>query len=112
MVPNLFATGGYAVGVKTVAASGTPERMHATEGAVKCKKLTIWGRKSARVANTGIVYLGPSSTNDSENNVIVLAASGEFTITAVDGQYIDPYNIYIDVVTNADGVTYLAQGLL
>jgi len=112
MVPNTFASGGYAIGIKTVAASGTPERMHDTQGAVKCKKVTLWGRKAARTDNAGIVYVGPDSANDSENNVIKIAAGGEFVITAVDGQYIDLYDLYIDVVTNADGVTYLAQGLL
>lgn len=90
---------------KTVAASGTPERLSATPR--KFRQATFIGYSSARVVNTDSVWLGASSTNDSQ--VFEVPAGGQAVIEAVEGTSLDFYDIYADAVVNGEGVTILYQ---
>jgi hypothetical protein len=60
------------------------------------------GLKAVRTANTGIVYLGLSSTNDTQP--VSIAASATLTLEAAVGARLDLGDLWIDVATNADGV--------
>lgn len=87
---------------KTVAASGTPEALAADGTFFHVAK--IKAIKASRAANTGTVYLGCSSSNDSQP--IELGAGDEITIdVGVNGAKLDLNDFYLDVATNGDGVT-------
>jgi hypothetical protein len=60
------------------------------------------GLKAARTANTGIVYLGLSSTNDSQP--LSIATSAVLTLEAPTGARHNLADLWLDVATNADGV--------
>lgn len=97
--------GGEAVGqlnvvVKTVAASGTPERVSATH--IFFRSATFYGKNAYRTNNTGSVYLGTTSTNNEQH--LEITPGGVWVITAPRGMVFDLYDLYLDVATNADGV--------
>jgi len=97
--------GGESVGqlntaIKTVAASGTPERVSSTH--IFFRSATFYGKNAARTNNTGIVWLGLTSTNDAQH--IEIGPGGIWVITAPRGMVLDLYDFYLDVATNADGV--------
>lgn len=85
---------------KTVAATGTPEAISGS--ANKVESVLIKALKGRATANTGVVYIGFSATNDAQLHA--LAPGEEMTLTAPDGKKIDTAAIYIDVATNGDGV--------
>lgn len=60
------------------------------------------GLKAARTANTGIVYLGLEATNDTQP--VSIATSAILTLDAPTGAKLNLADLWIDVVTNADGV--------
>lgn len=82
-------------GTKTVAAAGTPEALVATS--TKVGSVVIVPLRT----NTNAVYVGVSSTNDTQH------AEPPIVITAAEGEVIDLNLIYIDVVTNGEGVAYI-----
>lgn len=65
-------------------------------------KITIIAGRSARVANTGTVYIGPTSANDTQS--VAVTAGQTVTITAPAGEWIDLNEWYLDVATVNDGV--------
>jgi len=91
-------------GVKTVAAAGTPEAL--VGSATLVEKVIITATKGFNSANTGAVFVGQSSTND--QNYIRLMPWDVLILDAPPGKKIDLNQIYIDVVTNGDGVAYFA----
>lgn len=86
--------------IKTVASSGTPEALAAT--ATYFRKATIIAKKAGRTPNGGIVYLGVTSTNDTQP--FALAIDQVIQINAVAGTALNLANFYLDVATNGDGV--------
>ena len=85
---------------KTVAASGTPEAL----GSGLVESVTITGQKNRTTANTGSVWIGFSSVNDTQLRLLVPGDS--ISYTAPDGKKIDLSGIFVDVATNGDGVLY------
>lgn len=89
---------------KTVAATGTPERLAAASTLVD--SVLLEGKLSRTTNNTGIVYLGFSGTNDSQ--LLAISPGGQLSLSAPTGKKLDLNLIYVDVATAADGVTYTA----
>ena len=89
--------------IKTVTASGTPEAI-ASEFTQFSHAIFI-GLKAARTPNTGRVYLGVSSANDSQP--ITLDASETKSISAAPGVIYSLHEWYLDVATNGDGVVVI-----
>ena len=86
--------------IQTVAAVGTPE---AIAGAgTFFRYATLIAKKAARVANTGIVYLGVTAGNDTQP--IEMNPGDIFTIEAPPGEKYDFDNWYVDVLNAGDGV--------
>ena len=87
----------------TVASSGTPAQL-TNSTTLRARAITIKARKDRGTANTGVIYIGWTSTNDAQ--LYVLASDGEVVITPPEGSngYLRLSDIYIDVVTNGDGV--------
>lgn len=99
--PTTAAT--YVEGTKAPASTGTPEALSTTN---LVHSVIIRAGRTARVANTGSVWIGTSSTNDTQ--LIELIPGATLTITAPPGKYIDLAGIYVDSVTSTDGVVFIA----
>ncbi len=87
-------------GRKTVASAGTSERLVSSN--TPCKLVTI----TALIANTNEVVIGGST--------VVASAGTSQGIPLFAGQSVtlyieDLYALYIDSVTNGDGVSYIYQ---
>lgn len=91
-------------GTKTVAASGTPERLAATTTLVE--SVILEGKNARGTNNTGSVWVGPQSADGAQ--LLEIAPGESIELKAPDGKKIDINLIYIDVATNADGITYTA----
>jgi hypothetical protein len=91
-------------GVKTVAATATPERLVAESTLVD--SVELFARKAAGTANTGNIWIGPASADGAQ--LRIMAAGDSITYSAPPGKKIDLYDIYIDVATAGDGVVYTA----
>ena len=89
--------------IKTVAASGTPEAVAAV--GTFCTTFIVMGRKAARTDNTDSVYVGWEATNDAQ--IYTVVSGGEVWFNAPEGAKWDLGELYVDVVTNADGVVIL-----
>ncbi len=86
------ATSGFTV-VQTIAS---------VSGRKKVPSVSLTGKKARGTDNTGNVWFGTASTNDSQ---LKLIAPGETKIiSAPVGGSIDLSELYLDVATNADGV--------
>jgi hypothetical protein len=83
---------------KVVASAGTPE----TLGTGKFECVTIKARKNRTTANTGSVFYGYAAGNDTQLGE--LSPGEEKVFMAPDGKKIDLSLIYLDVVTDGDGV--------
>lgn len=71
-----------------------------------CRSALVFGQKAVRTANTGTVYLGTESTNDSQPLAIATGAERELVPDQLD-QRRNLGDFYLDVATNADGVVIL-----
>lgn len=87
---------------KTNASASVPVRVSAVRGMNVFKTATFYGKLHARTNNTGTVYLGTNSTNDTQ--AISIAAGEYVVITAPPNSYFDLYDFYLDVATTNDGV--------
>jgi hypothetical protein len=94
------AVDSYQTLTKTVSASGTPERISATD--ILFVSATIIGKSAARTNNTGTVYIGFSDTNDSQP--LEITSGSELLVNAPSGTCLNLKDFYIDVATNNDGV--------
>lgn len=90
-------------GTRAPAATTTPEALTTTN---LVHSVLIRAGRTARVANTGSVWIGVTSTNDTQ--LIELVPGATITFTAPPGKYIDLATIYVDAVTLTDGVVYVA----
>lgn len=75
------------------------------KGELYFRRALFLGNKAARTANTGTVYLGLESTNDSQ--VLPITTGAERTLEAVTGARLSLADLWLDVATNADGVVIL-----
>lgn len=66
------------------------------------RRVRFLGNKDTRSANTGTVYLGLSSTNDTQPLAITTGAT--VSLDAPEGARLDLGDLWLDVATNADGV--------
>lgn len=69
------------------------------------RRATVIGNKAIRTANSGTVYLGLSSTNDTQG--IVITTGAERTIEAALGTRLNLADFWLDVVSINDGVLIL-----
>ena len=77
---------------KTVVATGTPEAL----GTGTAREVFIFPLRT----NTGQVYWGTSSTNDTQHGTLPIV------LTAPTGKVIDIAGIYLDVTVAGEGVRY------
>ena len=90
----------YAAFTKTVADTGTPEAITSTN--LRCASVTILGVNGIRTNNTGTVYIGWTSGNNTQ--FFPVTSGGEIVITAGENRTINLADIYVDVLNNGDGV--------
>ncbi len=90
--------------IQTNASATVPVRISSNHW--HAASFTIIGNKAARTANTGTVYIGPTSDNDTQP--IPITTGQIFTLVAPPGQYIDLYDYWLDVVTVGDGVVVVS----
>lgn len=88
--------------VVTVSSSSTPAAL-TNNTSLRAKAITIKARKDRATANTGVIYVGWQSTNDTQ--LYAVASDAEIVITPPEGSsgYLRLSDIYIDVATNNDG---------
>lgn len=91
-------------GGKTVAASGTAEKIAATA----TKVLFVVFR--AKTGNTNNVYLGDSNVDKTTSPQLTLTAGQTLTVNAPTGFHIDLTEWYVDADTNGEGVDFLTFG--
>lgn len=89
-------------GFKTVALIGTPEALAASSTLVQ--SLIIKAYKSRAAQNTGLVWIGHTSTNDAQS--YPLSPGDSLAFEAPPGKKIDLNTIFLDVETAGDGVTF------
>jgi hypothetical protein len=85
-------------GSKTVATAGIPERLLDQPYGIVTLDIT------ALSDNSGAVYVGDRNVSSTTGHELVVTSSIGDTITLTD----DPYNVWIDVATNDEGVKWLA----
>lgn len=87
---------------KSVAATGTPERIVGSQDQNLFRRAWVGGFSSAQTANTGSVYLGTTAT-DGEQPLEI--KTGEWKeLKAPEGAKLDLYDLYVDVANANDGV--------
>lgn len=85
-------------GNKTVATAGIPERLlDQPYGIVRLDITALNG-------NGGLVYVGDRNVSSANGHELAVTSSIPDTITLTD----DPYNVWLDVATNGEGVKWLA----
>lgn len=86
----------------TVATAGTEQRVVATN-VQNVVKLYV----SVPTGNTGVAFLGDASVSSTVGQIIEKGVTRE--ISAPSGEYLDIYNMYVDVATSGDkvNVSYL-----
>ncbi len=89
--------------IKTNSSTSVPVRI-APLGTY-ASKVTFIGNNAARTANTGTVYVGPTSTNDTQT--LAITTGQTMTIECAPGEWIDLYEWYLDPATANDGVVVL-----
>jgi hypothetical protein len=72
---------------------------------VQFRRATVLGNNAARTPNTGSVWFGPESTNDSQPFEVL--SGGESKIGEQAGVKYDLADWYLDVATAADGVVLI-----
>lgn len=89
---------------KTVSATGTPEAL--TNATVLVKEVTFLGKSAPRTDNTGDVYIGITSGDNTQ--AFKLPPGGEAVIRVQDPSgFINLSSWYVDVTTANDGVTVI-----
>lgn len=110
VVPSGTTQAAFVQGSILPASAATPERLAAVGTYVS--SVTIIGQRLARVANTSSVFLGSTPTNGEQ--LVELTPGGavpgvngsSYSLTAPPGRVIDLGDIYVDIITVGDGVTY------
>ena len=85
-------------GTKTVTTAGYPERLvDAPAGLLKMDITALSG-------NTGIVYVGDTNVSSTRGQELAVTSSRPDVITLSD----DPFNVWLDVSVNGEGVKWQA----
>lgn len=85
--------------------SSTTVPVRLSSNHVAFASMTIIGNKAERTANTGTVYIGPTSTNDTQP--LAIATGATITLVAPPGETIDLYNWWLDPASANDGVVLI-----
>ena len=93
-----------AVGQFSVTNSNTTVPVRFTNVTFQVREATILGNKSPRVINTGDVYIGPVSGDDSQT--FVIAPGQEVILRAGDGG-VNLREWFLDVTVANDGLTII-----
>ena len=89
--------------IVTSANAATPAQW--TNASTFVRKVTILAKKTARTANTGDIYIGPTSGNDTQ--AFRLSSDGQAVIEATPGTLINLADWYLDVTTANDGIVLI-----
>jgi len=90
--------------LKTAASAGTPERL-AADGTFFHKAILMGYQDQARTLNDGLVYIGPTSTNNAQTYQI---SPGEDVVIDVPlGFKQDLNDWFLDVLNDGDGVVII-----
>lgn len=108
-MPQLHASANTYSAFCNPADTSTPKRLHSERGTKACKMLIVKGVKSDRTNNTSTAYLGYENTATAQQ--MDVTAGAERYIYPPDGQLIDPYDIWCDIGTAADGVWFCCLGI-
>lgn len=101
-----MAIGRILFGVKAVAAAGTAVAL--TSSPTWVSQVRIMAKKVGG-DNTGNVYIGDSTVDQSSKQGIELANGESHEIYPMPGGHqVNLADIYVDAATNADGVVYVA----
>ena len=88
--------------------AGTAVTLTTPPKSIQVRFAKFINKKASRVANTGIVYLGTSPTNDTQPWEFAAGATyTEKDLYANDGEFFDLKDLYLDVVTVNDAITVL-----
>jgi hypothetical protein len=85
-------------------ATNTPKALTSTS--TLCRKVELVAQHADRTANAATVYVGFSSTNDTQLRPLVPGGTLVFEEPAGTGKQIDLSLIYVDAGTLNDGVTF------
>lgn len=85
--------------------SSTTVPVRLSSNHVAFASMTVIGNKAERTANTGTVYIGPTSTNDTQ--AIAITTGATVTLVAPPGETIDLFNWWLDPATANDGVVLI-----
>lgn len=91
-------------GSKIVAASGTAEPIVAAS----TNALSLYVR--AKNANTGNIYFGDSSVDETSDQQVILSAGQSVSVDAPPGYRLDVNEFYADVDVNGEGIDFLYVG--
>lgn len=112
VTPSASTKATFVRGSKAPASASVPEALAAVGTYVW--QVVICGQRGAQVANTSSVFIDSISTNAQQNIELTPGAAAapgingsSYTITAPPGKFIDLGDIYVDVITVGDGVTWL-----
>lgn len=95
------------IGQWVVINSSTATPAVLTNAVIKAKRVTFVGNKATRTANTGTVYIGQQSDNDTQP--IEVQSGQTVSLLIPENQQIDLSKLYLDVVTANDGVLVLYE---
>jgi len=93
----------HAMGFATVAAAGTPVRLHSTS--IRARRVVIYAQK----ANSGQIIVGGSSDFNAGAGVGSGLDSGESITLETEKNFLDLYDIWLDTTSNGDKADFFAQ---
>lgn len=91
--------------ITTNSSTSVPTALSTTD--IWFTRATVLGLKAARTANSGDVYIGPTSSNDAQPFKVL--SSGEVVIQAQVGTKLNLKEWYLDVTIANDGVVIIWQ---
>lgn len=92
-------------GTKVVAATGVPERLSLVP--IFVSSIEFVAQKAQGSANTGNIWIGIVGTDGTPKRL--MATGTTFTMSAPKDEKINLMDIWIDVATAGDGVTYFGM---
>jgi hypothetical protein len=91
--------------------TSTPLRLHSERGTKACKMLLVKGIKTSRTNNATNAYIGYSATNGAQELEIEPGEERYIYPPPGSNMLVDPYDIYCDITTAADGVWFQCIGI-
>jgi len=90
----------HAMGSQTISTAGTAVRLHATS--LRARRVLVYAQK----ANSGQLFVGGSDVASSTSTGL---DGGESITLETDKNFLDLYDIWVDVGTNGDKADFYAQ---